>query len=58
MRNKIFSIGSAYYKIMAEASCGFESLALIGVIIGSVIASIGFSIFKTNKHTFEKEISP
>jgi len=42
---------------MVEASCGFEGLALIGVIIGSLLASVGYSIFKINKTTFEKEIS-
>ena len=42
---------------MVEVSCGFEGLALIGVIIGSILASVGYSIFKINKPTFEKEIS-
>ena len=38
------------------ASCGFESLGLMGLIIGGVIASIGYSFFKNNKSDMEKPI--
>lgn len=31
------------------AACGFESLAVLGIIIGSVVASIAFASFKDNK---------
>ena len=57
MRNEKFFYYNNVSLFMAEAVCGFESLAFIGVIIGSVIASVGYSIFKNNKPTFEKEIS-
>ena len=41
---------------MAEA-CGIEGLALIGLIVGSVIASIGYSFYKGDRLEFEKEIA-
>jgi len=36
------------------ASCGFESLGLMGLIIGGVILSIGYSFFKNDKSKMEK----
>lgn len=39
------------------SACGFEGLAIIGIIVGSVIASIGYSFFKNNKPSLEKEIT-
>jgi len=38
------------------ASCGFESLGLMGLIIGGVIASVGYSFFKNDKSKMEKPI--
>lgn len=40
------------------ASCGFESLAVLGTIIGSVVASIAFASFKGNKSekTFSEQL--
>jgi len=38
------------------ASCVFSDLALMGLIIGSVIVSIGYSFYKNNKSFLEKEI--
>ena len=38
------------------ASCGFESLGLMGLIIGGVIASIGYSFFRNDKSDIEKPI--
>ena len=39
------------------ASCGFESLALMGLILGGVIVSIGYSRFKDNKPKIEKQLT-
>jgi len=42
---------------MGEASsCGFESLGLMGLIIGGMIVSIGYSFFKNDKSKMEKPI--
>ncbi|MDH3735543.1 MAG: hypothetical protein OEQ94_00805 [Nitrosopumilus sp.] len=38
------------------ASCGFESLSLMGLIIGGMIVSIGYSLFKNDKSKIEKLI--
>lgn len=38
------------------ASCGFESLGLMGLIIVGVIASIGYSFFRNDKSEMEKPI--
>ena len=43
---------------MAEAtSCGFESFALMGLIIGGMMASIGYSLFKNDKPKIEKQLT-
>ena len=39
------------------ASCGFESLAFMGIIIGSLVASIGYSMFKNGKPKIENELT-
>jgi len=39
------------------STCGFEGFAVMGIIIGSLIASIGYSFFKNNKLSLEKEIT-
>ena len=38
-------------------SCGLTDLGIIGVIIGSVIVSISYSLFKKGKPVFEKELT-
>ena len=38
------------------ASCGFESLGLMGLIIGGLIVSIGYSFFKNDKSKMEKPV--
>jgi len=38
------------------STCGFEGLAIMGIIIGSLIASIGYSFLNNNKPFLEKEI--
>lgn len=38
-------------------SCVFEDLAIMSVIIGSVIASISYSLFKKGKPVIEKELT-
>jgi len=43
---------------MEEAtSCGFESLAVMGLIIGGMITSIGYSLFKNDKPKIEKQLT-
>jgi len=34
-------------------ACGFEALAVMGLIIGSLVASIGYSWYKTDKGRLE-----
>ena len=42
---------------MEEAvSCGFESLGIIGLIVGGMIVSMSYSLFKNNKSNMEKPI--
>lgn len=38
-------------------SCGLTDLGIMGLIIGSVIASISYSLFKKDKPTIEKELT-
>ena len=38
-------------------SCGLTDLGIMGLIIGSVIAFIGYSLFKKGKPVIEKELA-
>ena len=38
-------------------SCGLTDLSIMGLIIGSVIASISYSLFKKGKPIIEKELA-
>ena len=38
-------------------SCGLTDLGIMGLIIGSVIASISYSLFKKGKPVIEKELT-
>ncbi len=38
---------------MFGMACGFEALAVMGLIIGALIASVGYSWHKTNKNKIE-----
>ena len=40
-----------------NVSCGFESLALMGLIVGGLIVSIGYSLFKNDKPKIEEELT-
>lgn len=42
---------------MEEAACGLESLTLMGLIIGGMISSIGYSLFKNDKPKIEKQLT-
>lgn len=40
---------------MAElASCGIETIGIIGLFVGAILASIGYSLFKGKKRRTEE----
>ena len=38
------------------ATCGFETIGLMGLIIGGMIVSMGYTFFKNGKSKIEKPI--